>query len=194
MSKPYRISEIFYSLQFEGARTGSANVFIRFAECNVSCHFCDTEFESYRELTLDQILSEISKFPSKNIILTGGEPALQVDVELIQALKQAGYYLAVETNGSLPLPDGIDWITCSPKVAEHVVKKSFPNGVSELKYVRAKTQAIPRPQTEAKHLFLSPAFYGNEPSAENLQHCIDLVLKNPEWKLTLQGHKLMNVR
>ena len=119
---------------------------------------------------------------------------MQVDADLVSGLKQAGYYLAVETNGSLPLPDGIDWITCSPKVAEHVVKKSFPNGVSELKYVRAKSQAIPRPQVDAQHLFLSPAFYGNEPSAENLQHCIDLVLQNPDWKLTLQGHKLMNVR
>jgi organic radical activating enzyme len=192
--KKYRITEIFQSVQYEGARCGSVNIFIRFAHCNLTCSFCDTEFESYLEFTLQEILHILGNHKSKNVILTGGEPALQIDDDLIVALHQNGYFISIETNGSLPLPKNIDWITCSPKVAEHVVKKSFPEGVSELKYVRAVGQGIPRPQIKAEHLFLSPAFYGNEPSADNFKHCIDLVAEHPEWRLAFQGHKLMNVR
>lgn len=194
MEKKYRINEIFYSLQFEGARYGTANIFIRFAECNLQCSFCDTEFESYKELTVDEIASQLSNFPCKNIIFTGGEPALQLDSIIINYFKNLGYFLAVETNGSLELPQGLDWITCSPKVAEHVVQKSFPNGVSELKYVRSDGQGIPKPQVQASAYFLSPAFYGNEPSNNNLKHCVKLILENPQWRLTLQGHKLLNLR
>lgn len=194
MGKSYGINEIFYSLQFEGARYGSANIFIRFKDCNLACSYCDTEFESGRDMSVDEIIDEAKKYKTKNIILTGGEPALQVDSDLISRLHAEGYFIAIETNGSLPVPNNIDWITCSPKVAEHVVKKSFPNGVSELKYVRSKGQEIPQPAVESVHKFLSPAFFGNEPSADNLRYCIALVLAHPTWKLTLQGHKLLNVR
>lgn len=195
--KTYRINEIFYSLQFEGARSGTSNIFIRFAGCNLMCSYCDTEFESFRELTLDDILKEIKQFsPCNSIILTGGEPGLSIDDDLILGLKKAGNYLAIETNGTISINKimGVDWITCSPKVAEHVIKKSFPHGVDELKYVRSKGQGIPRPSIKASHYFISPAFNGDLLLKENLDHCVDLVLKNPDWKLTLQNHKFINLR
>lgn len=190
----YKINEIFHSIQFEGARYGTANIFVRFAECNLVCGFCDTEFESYTEMTKEEILGKLKTWKTKNIIFTGGEPALQVDEELVSFLKKEKYFLCVETNGSKSLPDNIDWVVCSPKVAEHVVKNSFPHGVNELKYVRAVSQGIPRPLVKAIYYYLSPAFYGNEPAEKNIKHCVDLVLDNPEWRLTLQGHKLLNLR
>ncbi len=189
------VNEIFYSLQGEGARKGSANIFVRFAHCNLSCGFCDTEFESYRELTLDEILEECRAFPCRNIIFTGGEPLLQLDKDIVRAFKRAGYYLAIETNGTITPPRTLDWITVSPKVAEHVMARRFKGvHINELKYVRNKSQGIPRPGVKADHYYVSPEFEGDYLDRENLTHCIELVKMNPGWKLSLQEHKLLNVR
>jgi len=190
-----RVNEIFYSLQGEGARKGSANIFVRFAHCNLECGFCDTEFESFRELTVEELFGECKHFPCKNIVFTGGEPLLQLAAEIVKAFKSFGYYLAVETNGTIAPPKGIDWITVSPKVAEHVLARNFEKvRISELKYVRNKSQGIPHPKVKADHYYLSPEFDGDYPNAENIKHCIELVKKNPEWKLTIQEHKLLKIR
>ncbi len=190
-----RVNEIFYSLQGEGARKGSANIFVRFAECNLKCNFCDTEFESYRELDLEDMLLECKQFPCKNIIFTGGEPLLQLTELVIKTFKRAGYYLAVETNGTITPPRGLNWITVSPKVAEHVVSKRFHGvHIDELKYVRNRSQGIPQPKLTADHYFISPEFDGDYPSENNIKHCIKLVKENPEWRLSLQEHKLLKIR
>jgi 7-carboxy-7-deazaguanine synthase len=195
----YLINEIFYSLQGEGVRAGTANLFLRFARCNLACTVeshgfdCDTEFESGRPLALEEIAAELAALASgcEWVILTGGEPALQVDRELIDGLHAAGYRLAIETNGSRELPPGIDWITVSPKVAEHAVRQ---RAAHEVKYVRGYGQAIPATVVEAEHYLISPAFDGDAVDPRTLDWCIRLVRENPRWRLSLQQHKLWNVR
>lgn len=194
MSKLH-VNEIFYSLQGEGARKGSANIFVRFAHCNLECGFCDTEFESFRELTTEELVNESRVFPCKNIIFTGGEPLLQLTADNVRTFKSAGYYLAIETNGTITPPKGLDWITVSPKVAEHVVRSKFKRThVDELKYIRNKSQGIPHPKIKADHYYVSPEFDGDYSNEENIRHCIELVKENPEWKLSIQEHKLLKIR
>lgn len=203
-SKEYQINEIFYSLQGEGVRAGTAAIFLRFSGCNQTCSVethgfdCDTEFVSGRSLSVANILSEINKVNNQCnwIILTGGEPLLQLDINLVNALKNAGFNLAIETNGSIePEPEvlsKLDWITCSPKVAEHAVRLSRCN---ELKYVRAYGQGIPKPTLKyAEYKLISPAFSGSMVNSETLNWCIDLVKNNPEWRLSVQQHKFWNIR
>jgi organic radical activating enzyme len=234
--KTYRVNEIFYSLQGEGVRAGTPNLFLRFAGCNETCSIeshgfdCDTEFASGRALTLDQILAELKEAGSGTptgeagsarpageagsagpageagsagpageagsarptwIVLTGGEPALQVDGELIDGLRSAGYKLAIETNGSIALPEGIDWITVSPKVAEHAIRQRVAH---EVKYVRNYGQGIPRTVVQAQHKLISPAFSGDRLDPKTLEWCIQLVKENPDWRLSIQMHKSWRVR
>jgi 7-carboxy-7-deazaguanine synthase len=197
--KRYQVNEIFYSLQGEGVRAGAPSLFLRFARCNLTCRTethgfdCDTEFVSGRPLTSEEIVAELRTL-SKDcewIVLTGGEPALQVDVELIDALHTAGFRLAIETNGSLALPSGLDWITVSPKVAEHALRQLTAD---EVKYVRGYGQAIPQTAVQATHHLISPAFDGDEISPRTLAWCIRLVQENPTWRLSVQQHKLWKVR
>ena len=195
----YLVNEIFYSLQGEGVRAGTPNLFLRLSRCNLACKVethgfdCDTEFESGRSLALDDIVGELRQLSANCdwVILTGGEPALQVDRELIDTLHDAGYKLAIETNGSLPLPAGIDWITVSPKVAEHAIRQ---RQATEVKYVRGHGQAIPRTVVEADHYLISPAFDGAEVDPRTLDWCIRLCRDNPPWRLSVQQHKLWKVR
>jgi organic radical activating enzyme len=195
----YLVNEIFYSLQGEGVRAGTPNLFLRLSRCNLACKVethgfdCDTEFESGRWLTLPEIVAEFRQL-SKDcdwIILTGGEPALQADPELIDALHAAGYKLAIETNGSIELPPGIDWITVSPKVAEHAVRQRTAH---EVKYVRGYGQAIPKTVVQAEHYLISPAFDGPEVDSRTMDWCIRLCKENPPWRLSVQQHKLWKVR
>ncbi len=199
----YKINEIFYSVQGEGDRAGSANVFVRFAGCDLTCGFCDTEFESGKPMSAAEIVAEALRLMPHNgpascsVILSGGEPTLQYDQELYKALSDAEIYIAIETNGNNPLKAPVDWVSCSPKVADHVVARNFPapRGVDEVRYVRHPGQAIP----EAKgittiHRFVSPQFRGDRLDAESLAHCIDLVKSNPMWKLSVQQHKFWRVR
>ncbi len=199
MAKTYRVNEIFYSLQGEGVRAGTANLFLRFSKCNLTCKVethgfdCDTEFESGRDLSIDEIVAEFRALAPacRWVILTGGEPALQVDRELIDALHAAGYQLAIETNGSFALPEGIDWITVSPKVAEHAIRQRTAH---EVKYVRGHGQAIPQTVVEAEHYLISPAFAGDQIDPRALAWCLRLVEENPTWRLSIQQHKVWGVR
>ncbi len=198
----YLVNEIFYSLQGEGVRAGTPNFFLRLAKCNLTCKAethgfdCDTEFESGRWMTLPEILGVLRQLSERCewIVLTGGEPALPVDPEMIDALQAAGYKLAIETNGSVELPEGInrlDWITVSPKVAEHAIRQRRAN---EVKYVRGYGQAIPRTVIEAEHYLISPAFEGDQLDPRALDWCIRLCKENPPWRLSVQQHKMWKVR
>ena len=114
----YHINEIFYSLQGEGFHTGRPAVFVRFAGCNLRCPFCDTDFSHSEPMTAEQIARRVfdySTHPHTLIVLTGGEPSLQVDNELVDALHAHQQTVAIETNGTRPVPDNIDWVTLSPK-------------------------------------------------------------------------------
>jgi organic radical activating enzyme len=197
--KPYLVNEIFYSLQGEGVRAGTANLFVRFARCNLACaqethgFDCDTEFVSGRWLAAEEILEELRALSPdcRWIVLTGGEPALQVDEELIATLHDSGYRLAIETNGSVALPPGLDWVTVSPKVAEHAIRQ---RRADEVKYVRGWGQAIPQTVVEADHYLISPAFDGPDLDRRALDWCIRLVRENPPWRLSVQQHKLWGIR
>lgn len=195
------VSEIFYSLQGEGERSGTPTIFIRLQGCKAknACFsmgiICDTEFESGSEKSLDELLIWMDKNANgcKEITWTGGEPLDQLTEEIINFFKLNGYYQAVETSGLHKSPDGIDFICVSPKVAEHIIKKNFPSGVNELRYVRHKGQEIPNPSIKALNYWISPHSDGFTINGDNLKHCIDLCLKNPEWKLSIQQHKIWNI-
>lgn len=195
------ISEIFYSLQGEGARIGTPTIFIRLQGCKAknACYQlgikCDTEFESGKEMTIEEINDWILNNANdcKEITWTGGEPLDQLTNEITYYFKEKGFYQAIETSGLHKCIDNIDFICVSPKVAEHVIEKNFPNGVTELRYVRHKGQDIPQPKIKANHYWLSPHSDGFNINSENLKHCIELCLKNPKWKLSLQNHKLWNI-
>lgn len=194
-----KISEIFYSLQGEGARAGTPTIFIRLQGCKAkfACASmgikCDTEFESGKEYSLDQLYNFIKDIPSWEITWTGGEPTDQLTDEIVSYFKQKGYFQAIETSGLNAVSNGLDFVCISPKVAEHIIKKNFPNGCDELRYVRHKGQDIPQPAIEAKHYWVSPHSDGFTINAENLKHCIELCLQNPKWKLSVQNHKLWNI-
>ena len=110
-----RINEIFNSLQGEGHNTGRAAVFVRFAGCNLRCPFCDTDFATGREMSDSDIVEAVSAYDARFVVLTGGEPTLQADAALTARLHGAGFEIAMESNGTRPAPDGIDWLTISPK-------------------------------------------------------------------------------
>ena len=197
--KKYRINEIFYSVQGEGARAGCPCFFVRFSKCNLLCTVethgfdCDTEFESGHDMSIQEISTALAGLSQdcRWIVLTGGEPALQVDEGLIEALHAVGYLLAIETNGTVALPEGLDWITVSPKVPEEALRQRTAD---EVKYVRAVGQAIPQTVVEAEHYLLSPAFDGDRLDRETLEWCLDLVRKHPEWRISVQQHKGWEVR
>ena len=195
----YKINEIFFSLQGEGYHTGQAAVFVRFSGCNLRCPFCDTDFGTYSEMTAAEIVEEVQRLsddPRVLIILTGGEPSLQVDDALVAALRTTGKRLCIETNGTHPLPAGIDWITCSPKEGTRVI---LPHA-DELKIVYLPhtsdaSSAAPHQDIEqwatqvpATHLYLQPC------SCQNTAEVIDYILRHPHWHLPLQTHKYLNIR
>lgn len=196
-----KVSEIFYSLQGEGARVGTPTVFIRLQGCKAknACFAlgikCDTEFESGKEYDVEHIINWLNQNAKgcKEITWTGGEPLDQLNKEIINYFKNLGYFQAVETSGLHPAPEGLDFICVSPKVAEHVIKKNFPDGVTELRYVRHAGQSVPQPSIQAKHYWISPHSDGFTINSENLKHCINLCIKNPQWKLSVQNHKIWNI-
>ncbi len=188
----YFVNQIFYSIHGEGVRYGIPHVFVRFGRCNMTCSFCDTEFESGRDMSAVQVLEMAQQMGGecKNALFCGGEPLLQLDTCLIELFKQAGWYISVETNGTVEAPAGIDWITCSPKIAEHAVKIQTAD---ELKYVRSLGQGIPQPKCQADYLLLSPLFQGSDLDKKTMLWCVELVKDNPAWRLTVQHHKFWGV-
>lgn len=193
----YKVNEIFYSLQGEGRWMGRPAVFVRMSGCNLKCPFCDTDFRGYSEMSADDILSRCLEEGGecRFIVLTGGEPSLQVDEQLIATLHQAGYYLSMETNGTHAVPEGIDWVTCSPKVdftegGEPVVKQ-----VDELKLIFDGEHQISEHGIACTFRYLQPCDVGND--SRNyliLNECIKYIKAHPEWQLSVQMHKIVGIR
>lgn len=193
----YKVNEIFYSLQGEGRWMGRPAVFVRMSGCNLKCPFCDTDFRGYSEMSADDILSRCLEEGGecRFIVLTGGEPSLQVDEQLIATLHQAGYYLSMETNGTHVIPEGIDWVTCSPKVdftegGEPIVKQ-----VDELKLIFDGEHQISDHGIACTFRYLQPCDVGND--SRNyliLNECIKYIKAHPEWQLSVQMHKIVGIR
>lgn len=194
----YPINEIFCSLQGEGEKTGTVSVFIRMSGCNLRCAFCDTDHQSHTMMSAPEIVEQVMRYPGAPlIVLTGGEPALHVDTALIQALKLTGKTIAIETNGTLPLPDGIDWVTLSPKTAFQG-GEALPciiTSCDELKVVYTGQNLNQYDHIKAQQRFLQPCFV-EDPKQRllGLQATVKAVLDNPKWRLSLQTHKLLGIR
>ncbi len=214
----YAVKEIFYTLQGEGANAGRAAVFCRFAGCNLwsgkeadretaVCQFCDTDFvgtdgtgggkfasatELARAIAAEWPAKETAgrKEPRPLVVCTGGEPLLQLDAELIRALHDVGFQIAVETTGTRLPPDDIDWICVSPKAgAELLLRRG-----NELKLVFPQEGARPEEFAELKfeHFFLQPM--DGPTLAQNTQSALEYCLAHPNWRLSLQTHKILGIR
>lgn len=183
-----RINNIFYSLQGEGRNTGRAAIFIRFAGCNLRCSFCDTEFNTYREMSDEDILSAIRDYPSRFVVLTGGEPTLQVDEAFVDLLHQQGYEVAMESNGTRPAPRNLDWLTVSPK------QKPVYQRCSEVKVVFTDAEHVSDFELEADYYYLQPCDTGDpERNKAITQACVEYIKQHPKWRLSLQTHKLIDI-
>lgn len=179
-----RVNEIFYSLQGEGYWTGTPSVFIRFSGCNLHCGFCDTSHEDGRQMSEAEILADVAQYPARHVVLTGGEPSLQVTESLVAGLHEQGRRVAIETNGTRCLPKGIDWITCSPKTGGDVVLED----VDELKVVFLGQDFSQYDGIRAKWHFIQPC------SGRNTEACVAWLKQHPDWRLSLQTHKILNIR
>ena len=211
----YRVKEIFYTLQGEGAQAGRPAVFCRFSGCNLwsgrpedrataKCRFCDTDFvgaDAGVFATAEELAQTVAAtFPVLDpqayggrkpyIVFTGGEPALQLTRELIDRLHALGFELGVESNGTLPLPEGLDWITVSPKGSNPLATTSG----HELKLVwpQAGMALQDFEQLDFEHFFLQPRDYAGQTQAT--EEAVQACLHRPLWKLSLQTHKFIGIR
>ena len=157
----YRVNDIFYSIQGEGYNTGRAAVFVRFAGCNLRCGFCDTEYDSFREMAGEDIVAEMTQYPARFAVLTGGEPTLQVDETFVDLLHQHGFEVAMESNGTRPAPTNLDWLTVSPKTREGWLVKGKGRIPDEMKVIFDENTApetyLPSPFTLHHTSTSSPA-------------------------------------
>lgn len=209
----YTVKEVFYSLQGEGARTGRAAVFLRFSGCNLwtgresdrataVCTFCDTDFvgvgpDGGKFADAGKLAGAVrAKWPSSAaggtpyVVCTGGEPLLQLDDAAIAALHDAGFEVAIETNGTLPVPSGVDWVCVSPKAGARLVQQ---NG-DEIKLVYPQADAPPEAfeALSFTHFFLQPM---DGPDRErNTRRALEYCLAHPKWRLSLQTHKSLGIR
>lgn len=194
--RTYPINEIFYSLQGEGYFTGTPAIFIRFSGCNLSCPFCDTDHRKAESMSVDDIMLAISAFPAVHVVLTGGEPALYVDEMLLEHLHQAGKFVAIETNGTRMLPNGIDWVTLSPK--DNVAPQSHTvlTACDELKVVYMGADSLPDlNHIKVRHYFLQPCDTGDkDSSALLLSEAVEFCKSHPRWRLSLQTHKMIDIK
>lgn len=209
----YAVKETFYTLQGEGAHTGRGAVFLRFAGCNLwsglerdrasaVCRFCDTDFVGTdgagggKFTTAKGLAEHVAGHWRANagntgrpyVVCTGGEPLLQIDAELIDALHAEGFEIAIESNGTLAAPAGIDWVCISPKGKAPLAQRSG----NELKLVYPQDEPEAQPECfealDFQHFFLQPRDDG--PGVSHVAAAADFCLKNPKWRLSLQTHKL----
>lgn len=191
-----RINEIFYSLQGEGRNAGRAATFIRFSGCNLRCPFCDTDHSSYQEMTDEQILEEVKKYPSNLVVLTGGEPTLYIDENLIDKLHELGKEVAIETNGTRPINGKIDFVTISPKF-EYVKNGALVvNKCDELKVIYdGENDMELYSNIEAKYKYIQPCDSQDVETNQSIYfRSIKFVREHPEWRLSIQIQKFLSIR
>lgn len=209
----YSVKEIFYSLQGEGLRTGDPAVFLRFAGCNLwsgreedrsgaDCDFCDTDFvgtdgeNGGRFETADDLAEAVADhWPDGArrrpfVVVTGGEPGLQLDAALLDALHRRSCEVAVETNGTVALPEGVDWITVSPKAGTDLLVRTG----DELKLVYPQDGIDPVDYLRFHFLNYLLQPLDGEGRKANTKACLDYCLAHPRWRLSLQTHKLLGIK
>lgn len=197
-----KINEIFYSLQGEGHHAGYPSVFIRFSGCNLHCPFCDTRHEEGVFMSDDEIIHAVNLYKASWVVLTGGEPALHIDPDFIRLLKRAtGKKVAIETNGTLPVPDEIDWVTVSPKVG--ICGDKTKGEINVQRADELKVVEVGQPLEgyftlpcvgEKTLMYLQPCFVEDEKEREsNRLRTLKRVLADPRWTLSVQLHRFLGI-
>ena len=194
----YPIVEIFHSVQGEGYHSGIPHVFVRFGNCNLRCEWCDTDFLTFEERTLDSIVEEVISYDCKRVIFTGGEPALQDLSTIGSALKKHGIILSIETNGTIPVDPIIDWICVSPKdqLYPNVSIKQRHGDELKVVYCGQELSMYDELIDGFTHLYLQPCYIDTdsvEKNGQSFQTVERLVKNSPGWRLSLQTHKWMGV-
>lgn len=179
-----KVNEIFYSIQGEGYYSGTPAIFLRFSGCNITCPFCDTAHHTYILMSEEEIVEKIRQYPASHVVITGGEPGLQITSTLIDKLHEAGKFVQIETNGTLALPTNIDWVTCSPKKGGEVKLTH----IDELKVVYTGQDIAQYDNFAAQIYCLQPC------SGKNTEKVIELVKQYPRWRLSLQTHIMLNIQ
>lgn len=198
----FPIVEIFESLQGEGFNTGMPSIFIRFGKCNLTCPWCDTNYNQFEQWTLNEILAKVRSYTAKNIIITGGEPTIQPNLSLLlNQLKIEGYFLAIETNGLKEIPPQIDYIATSPKrMYQEKYQRRCIEFANEVRVVvDGEVQAFCEQlesKIQADHYYLSPCEI--EGKMNLLETIIQLGILNqrankPKWQLSIQTHKIVGI-
>ena len=198
MSQLYPIVEIFHSVQGEGFHAGIPHVFVRFGNCNLRCEWCDTDFLTYEERTLDSIVNDVLSYNCDRVIFTGGEPAMQDLATIGSILKEYGINLSIETNGTIPVDPVIDWICVSPKDQLYPNSKIKQRTGDELKvvYCGQGLEMYDGLKDGFDHHFIQPCYIDSDSVEENgksFQVVEKLVKQSPGWRLSLQTHKWMGV-
>lgn len=197
----FRLNDVFHTIQGEGFHSGRRALFLRLPFCNYSCPWCDTEYNSYKEFELYELREIIEQEKNRFAVITGGEPLMNKQTpELVAFLKDAGFEIACETNGSMPAVDGIDFVTCSPKrftqkgLPEFFINPALKEKVSEYKYVVDTDfdfKLLERHKNDTCRLSLSPEFNTWDQSVERI---IEYIKENPQWKISLQTHKILKIK
>lgn len=203
MKEPqYRIVEIFETLQGEGFNTGMPSIFIRFGKCNLACQWCDTNYNQYETKSLSAIMHTVRGFSAKNIIITGGEPTIQPDLEiLLNQLKNEGYFIAIETNGLKPVPMQIDYIATSPK---RIYQKNYlKHHIPYANEVRIVVDGNVLDFCEQIENSIKAERYYLSPCEENgVMNMLDTITQlgqlnqrpnRPRWQLSIQTHKIAGI-
>ena len=195
----WKVNEIFHSLQGEGYNTGTASVFIRLSGCNLHCAFCDTRHEEGTMMSLPDIVEEVMKYPQAPlIVLTGGEPSLWINEDFVKVLKQmTGKRIAIETNGTHPLPSNLDWVTLSPKtgLGNSGDVPVVLTRCDELKVVYLGQDLSQYDSIKADHRYLQPCWVNDEAQRyRNMLSTVQAVLDHPEWRLSLQTHRILDIK
>ncbi len=192
-----RVNEIFFTLQGEGYYSGTPAVFVRLSGCNLRCPFCDTQHEAGVEMSEEEIVDRVGEWSwCRHVVITGGEPSLQLTASLVDALHAAGHYVAVETNGTRTLPPNVDWVTLSPKDL-FLGPQAAPilTRADELKVVYdGEHEPQQYSGITVQHRFLQPCDTG-DPSRNALitAATVEYIKSHTQWRLSLQTHKIINI-
>lgn len=190
-----KINEIFYSIQGEGFFAGAPAVFIRFAGCNLKCPFCDTQHQQGKEMSEDEIVAEVNQYKRPLLVMTGGEPTLQATESLIDKFHKNGWFISIETNGTHEPPKNVDWITLSPKTSYVAHAEIKIKQANEIKFVVDETHLPETYDVVTQILYIQPCDTGDPVRNRKINEiCINYVKQHPQWKISLQMQKILQVR
>lgn len=196
------INDLFWTFQGEGVHAGRRALFIRMPFCNLACSWCDTTFDKFKPWTEDDLIEAMKSEPGTFAVITGGEPTMHKHTpRVIELLKQCGFQIAVESNGTKPIPERIDFVTVSPKrfsgekgMPEYFIHDDAMAKASEFKYVVDRyfdfSTLLKHDVTDGRRYSLSPEF---GEFTENLNKIFDYIKEHPEWRISLQTHKWMAI-